>query len=146
MVIAMAAFLVGNLLIATLPVHQIYWAQIFVATVVSPFGMDMSFPAATIYLSNTIEKERQGVAASLVNTIVNYSISLGLGFAATVEVHVSRGDGTFDDTLKGYRGALFMGTGLASLGLMLSIVFVAKTYRDDRKLQKQDPDGSKAEA
>ncbi|KAK0891581.1 multidrug-resistance type transporter aminotriazole resistance [Friedmanniomyces endolithicus] len=119
MVIAMAAFLVGNLLIATLPVHQIYWGQIFVATVVSPFGMDMSFPAATIYLSNTIEKERQGVAASLVNTIVNYSISLGLGFVATVEIHVSRGDGSFEDTPKGYRGALFIGTGLAGLGLIL---------------------------
>jgi MFS family permease len=68
MVIAMACFLTGNLLVATLPPHQIYWAQIFVTGVIAPWGMDMSFPAATLYLSNAIEKSKQGVAASLVNT------------------------------------------------------------------------------
>lgn len=70
MVIAMTAFLVGNILIATVPPHQIYWGQFFVCACIAPLGMDMSFPAATIYLSNSIEKERQGVAASLVNTYV----------------------------------------------------------------------------
>lgn len=68
MVIALSMFLTGNLLVATLPPHQVYWAQIFVTTIVAPFGMDMSFPAATLYLSNSIEKSKQGVAASLVNT------------------------------------------------------------------------------
>nr|POE46226.1 drug resistance protein [Quercus suber] len=111
MVIAMAAFLAGNLLIATLPPHQIYWAQIFVCACVAPIGMDMSFPAGTIYLSNSIEKERQ------------------------VEVHVNNGGETPEDTLTGYRGALYMGTGLAGFGLALSIVFVLKTYWDDYKVQ-----------
>ncbi|EMD01171.1 hypothetical protein BAUCODRAFT_144725 [Baudoinia panamericana UAMH 10762] len=138
MVIAMAFFLAGNLLLVTVPPHQIYWAQFFVITLVAPFGMDMSFPSATIYLSNTIEKSRQGVAASLVNTIVNYSISLGLGFAGTVEINVNRGGTTWNDTLRGYRGALYMGTGLCGLGLALSIVFVTKTYWDDSKRAKND--------
>lgn len=132
MVIAMTMFLAGNLLVATVPPHQTYWAQIFVTSLVAPWGMDMSFPAATVYLSNSVEKERQGVAASLVNTIVNYSISLGLGFAGTVEGHVNHGGLTPSDILRGYRGALYVGTGLCSVGLALSIVFVAKTYRDDR--------------
>lgn len=48
MVIAMSAFLTGNLLIATVPPHQIYWGQIFVTSLVAAFGMDMSFPAATV--------------------------------------------------------------------------------------------------
>ncbi|KAK5125952.1 hypothetical protein LTR85_011307 [Meristemomyces frigidus] len=143
MVIAMSAFLTGNLLIATVPPHQIYWGQIFVTSLVAAFGMDMSFPAATVYLSNTIEKSKQGVAASLVNTVVNYSISLGLGFAGTVEVHVNNGGQTWDETLYGYRGALYMGTGLCGLGLALSIVFVAKTYWDDRKMQDRAADPEK---
>jgi len=38
----------------------------------------MSFPAATVILSNTLPREEQGVGASLVATIVNYSTSIGL--------------------------------------------------------------------
>ena len=143
MVIALSAFLTGNLLIATVPPHQVYWAQFFVTTIIAPWGMDMSFPAATIYLSNTIEKSKQGVAASLVNTVVNYSISLGLGFAGTVEVHVNNGGHTREETLRGYRGALYMGTGLAGLGLALSITFVAKTYWDDHKTANMSSDPEK---
>lgn len=71
MIIALCAFMTGSILIATLPVHQIYWAQIFVTTLVTPFGMDMSFPAATLVVSDSVEKSKQGVAASLVNTIVS---------------------------------------------------------------------------
>ena len=71
--------------------------------------MDMSFPAATLILSNAVSKDHQGVGASLVNTVVNYSISLGLGFAGTVQVHVNHGGMTPEEQFEGYRGALYMG-------------------------------------
>lgn len=145
MVMAMSAFLIGNLLVATLPPHQIYWAQLLPMGLITAFGMDMSFPSATIYLSDTIEKSKQGVAASLVNTMVNYSISLGLGFAATVEVHVNHGGETWEQKLQGYRGALYMGTGLAGLGLAVSLAFVAKTYWDDHKMKPRSVDVEKPE-
>jgi MFS family permease len=131
MMMAMTAFLVSSVLMCTAPVHQTYWKQIFVTCLIAPFGMDMSFPAATLILSNSVSREHQGVAASLINTVVNYSISLGLGFAGTVEVHVTKGDGTFDDTLHGYRSAYYMGIGLAGLGIFLSLVFVLKSYWKD---------------
>jgi Na+/melibiose symporter-like transporter len=35
---AMGAFCVGNLILATMPVGQTYWAQTFVAVVVMPWG------------------------------------------------------------------------------------------------------------
>ena len=70
MVIALCAFLIGTILVATLPPHQIYWAQIFVTSIIAPFGMDMSFPSATLVVSNSVDKAHQGIAASLVNTIV----------------------------------------------------------------------------
>jgi MFS family permease len=118
-------------LMCTAPVFQTYWKQIFVTCLIAPFGMDMSFPAATLILSNSVSREHQGVAASLINTVVNYSISLGLGFAGTVEVHVTKGDETFEDTLHGYRSAYYMGIGLAGLGIFLSLVFVLKSYWKD---------------
>lgn len=92
----------------------------------------MSFPAATIYLSNSIAREHQGVAASLVNTVVNYSISLGLGFAGTVEVHVKHGESP-KEILNGFRGALYVGVGFAGMALVTSLVFLIITYWDDRK-------------
>ncbi|CAK4030990.1 major facilitator superfamily transporter [Lecanosticta acicola] len=137
MVIALCCFLTGVILVATLDPLQIYWGQIFVTCLVAPFGMDMSFPSATIVVSDSVKKEHQGVAASLVNTIVNYSISLGLGFAGTVEVHVNNGGATWEDTLKGYRGALYMGIGLAGLGVFIAICFVSNSYWDDRKASKR---------
>jgi MFS family permease len=137
MTMAMSAFLTGIVLIATRPIGQIYWAQGFLSAVVAPWGMDMSFPAATLILSNTVQKKHQGIAASLVNTVVNYSISIGLGIAGTVEVHVNNGGKTPEDLLLGYRGAMYVGTGLAGLGLVISLAFVVKSYADERKQGSQ---------
>jgi hypothetical protein len=55
-----------------------------------------------LILSASVQREHQGIAASLVTTVVNYSISIGLGIAGTVEVHVNK-EGK--DVLSGYRGA-----------------------------------------
>lgn len=120
MLFAMTFFLVGGIIFATLPVHQTYWAQTFVGIIVLPWGMDMSFPAGTIILSRAMPPEHQGLAASLVNTFVNYSISIGLGFAGTVEGQVNDGG---KNVLKGYRGALYMGVGLSGLGVFVALVF-----------------------
>ncbi|PZD38946.1 MelB, Na+melibiose symporter transporter [Pyrenophora tritici-repentis] len=87
MLISMLAFLTGNILVATMPIQQIYWAQAFVTTLVIPWGMDMSFPAATLIMSNAVAKRHQGMAASLVNTVVNYSISIGV--ATTIALNVT---------------------------------------------------------
>ncbi|KAJ2974921.1 hypothetical protein NUW58_g6113 [Xylaria curta] len=130
MTLALAAFTIGITLIATVPPDQIYWGQIFVCTIIIPFGMDMSFPAATLILSNAVKREHQGVGASLVNTVVNYSISLGVGFASIVEVHVNHGD-----QLAGYRGGLYFGVGLASLGLGICILFLIREHLIQRKEQ-----------
>lgn len=71
----------------------------------------------------------QGLAASLVTTTVNYSISLGLGFAGTVESNVNDGG---KNPLKGYRGALYLGIGLAGLGMVTSICFMSVSWRRHR--------------
>ena len=133
MTIALSAFLVGTILIGTAPVGETYWARTFVCTLIIPFGMDMSFPAATLIMSNSVDKKHQGVAASLVNTIVNYSISLALGFAGTVEAYTADGGLTGADRLAGIRHAFYMAYGLAAGGLLLSIMFMAKCFLFIRK-------------
>lgn len=128
MSIALTAFIVGTVLIATVPVGQLYWKQSFLCLIIIPWGMDMSFPAATLILSDSVSKEHQGIAASLVNTVVNYSISLALGFAGTIDSHVNNGGKTPEDILHGFRSALYMAIGLSGFGLFLSLTFLAKGY------------------
>ena len=130
MLLAMSFFLIGGIIIGTMPVHQTYWAQTFVGLIVLPWGMDMSFPAGTIILSRAMPREHQGLGASLVNTFVNYSISIGLGFAGTVESQVNdKGR----NVLRGFRGAFYMAIGLASLGVCTALVFCLVEQRQARR-------------
>lgn len=78
-------------------------------------------------------KKHQGLAGSLVSTTVNYSISIGLGFAGTVESHVNNGG---KDVLKGYRGALYMGVGFAGSGVVISSAYVLMSILKDRTTKR----------
>ena len=117
---AMLCFCAGNTLVATMPADQTYWIQAFLSTVVTPFGMDISFPAASLIVSNTMPIHQQGVAASMVNTVINWSISLGLGIAGTVESQMIQRGKT---PLEGYRSALYAGVGLSGLGVIVTLLF-----------------------
>ncbi len=133
----MTAFCVGNILLATMPVHQIYWKQTFISLIITPWGMDMSFPAATILLSDHVSEEHQGIGASLVNTVVNYSIAIGLGIAGTVEVYINNGGKTPSDILKGYRGAWYSAIGLSGAGIIVSLYFALNETRKRRSRLEQ---------
>ncbi|KAE8148711.1 major facilitator superfamily domain-containing protein [Aspergillus avenaceus] len=128
MVIGMLAYLLGSILIATMPTHQIYWGNFFFSVLIICIGMDSSFPAATIIFSDAVEPKYQGIGASVVMTVVNYSISIGLGFAGTVEREVKKGSDTYDDKKRGYRGAFYFEVGLSGLGFVMSLLFLVKEY------------------
>lgn len=133
MACALLSFATGLVLIATCPVDQTYWGQVFVSFLVTPWGMDMSFPAGTLLLSNAVAREHQGIAASLVATIVNYSIALGLGFAGTIEYQTNKGGTSPADVLRGFRSAFYLGIGLAGLGCLVCFVF---SFKPRRKIGK----------
>ena len=71
-------------------------------------------------------KEHQGVSASLVSTIVNYSISIALGVAGTIEGHANDGG---RDVLRGHRGASYLGIELSGSGVILSLLFELDNWR-----------------
>ncbi|KAI0841600.1 MFS general substrate transporter [Hypoxylon sp. FL0890] len=105
MALALLAFTIGTTLIATAPIDQTYWTQTFLCNLIITWGMDLSFPAATLMLSDLVSSEHQGIAASLVTTVVNYSGALALGVAGTVELRVNGGGEDPEHILRGYRGA-----------------------------------------
>ncbi|KAL1876059.1 ABC multidrug transporter mdr3 [Paecilomyces lecythidis] len=124
MVVACGAFFIGCLLQATAAVAQSYWYNTFWSFVVTAWGMDISFPASATILSNTVPPKHQGVSASLVNTVVNYSIAIGLGIAGTVEAQVQKHQ---RDVLAGYRAALWSSVGLAAAGLTVAVTYALFT-------------------
>ncbi|KAL2816709.1 major facilitator superfamily-domain-containing protein [Aspergillus granulosus] len=137
MCMSLSAFTLGTVLISIAPVSQTYWALTFVSLIIIPWGMDMSFPAATLMLSNAVKREHQGLAASLVTTVVNYSISLSLGFAGTIESQITAGENK-QERLKGYRSSLYFAIGLGGLGLGISALYTLRSYTWGRKGTKEE--------
>lgn len=127
MAVGQVAFLVTSILQALRPPDSIYWTYFFFATIIATIGMDTSLPAAIMIFSSTVAREYQGMGASIVMTLVNYSISLGLGFAGTIETNINHGGQTKADLLHGYRGALWFSVGLTGLGTILSLIYLFKT-------------------
>ena len=123
-------------LVLCLP-DQTYWGQVFVSTLLTPFGMDISFPAASLIVSNMMPAHQQGVAASMVNTAINWSISLGLGIAGTVESELlKRGH----SVLEGYRGGLYVGMGLSAAGVLVALIFCRVPAVPPIVAQKKQPE------
>ncbi|KAH8900011.1 MFS general substrate transporter [Thozetella sp. PMI_491] len=110
------AMVIITALLATIPADLTYWAMAFPAMFLSAFTIDLIITAAQIIASNTVSLKHQGVAGSLVGTLLSYGLSTGLGFAGTVEVN------TFDggkDLLRGYHSAAYLAVGFSGAALVL---------------------------
>jgi MFS family permease len=123
------SILVSLTLVATMPAEQSYWKQMFPAAIFMAFCPDFVFTAAQIIASNSVPSEQQGVAGSLIGTLLSYGSSIGLGFAGTVEIHVNHGG---KDTVSGYRGGLYLGIGFAVAALIIDLIFV-RMPKDERE-------------
>lgn len=130
---SMFCFLIGSILNAFRPVGQVYWIQKFLSILIMPFGMDTSFPAGTILLSNSLPREHQGVAGSLIATVVNYSIAIGLGIAGTVEYYTVKHGAT---ELEGIRNAMYTGIGLSGFAVIIAVMFNIYIYLKWRRTKR----------
>lgn len=130
-------FTVGSILLSFAPAKEVFWRTTFGMQIILACGMDLSFPAASIILSDFLPMQYQGMAGSLVNTIINYSTSLCLGMGTTVETSIKKNG---DDTLKGYRGALYLAIGLAGIGVIIALTYLIETIwiERSRRLSKRE--------
>jgi predicted MFS family arabinose efflux permease len=117
-----------NVLLATIPADITYWAMAFPAMFISAFTIDLITTSAQIIASNTVPMKHQGVAGSLVGTLLSYGMSTGLGFAGTVEVHTNE-NGT--NLLRGYHSAAYLAVGMSALALVLC--FFIRIPKDTRE-------------
>lgn len=127
--VSMFSFFIGNLLMSFANSSKCYWAFIFPACLLVVGGPDLSFASSGIIITNVVLPEEQGVAGSFISTVVQYSLSIGLGIAATVEGHVNKGG---SDIVLGYRGAYWLGVSFAAIGFFI-VVFFVRDRRFDKK-------------
>ncbi|KAG9235205.1 major facilitator superfamily domain-containing protein [Amylocarpus encephaloides] len=127
--IGASAMLIASALIATMPEQQLFWKAEFFAVLFASFCPDFIFTAAQIIASNSVPRNQQGIAGSLIGTLLTYGVSTGLGFGGTVEVHTNDGG---RNLVRGYRGALYLGIGFAAASLVLGLGFV-RIKRDERE-------------
>lgn len=132
---SMIAFTCGSIILSVTPVHETYFRSCLGAMVILSFGMDLSFPAASIILSDELSMQYQGMAGSLVNTVVNYSMSLFLGIGGTIERQINKSG---DRLLEGFRAALYFAIGVGSLGILISGVFVLQKELMRSKSRKEN--------
>ena len=133
--VSMFSFFIGNLLMSFANYSQAYWAFIFPACLLVVGGPDLSFASSGILISNAVLPEEQGVAGSFISTVVQYSIAIGLGIAATVETHVNKGG---SDILLGYRGAYWLGIGFAAVAFFVVVLFVRDNRFDGTKSAEKE--------
>ncbi|KAL8921864.1 MAG: hypothetical protein Q9172_003797 [Xanthocarpia lactea] len=130
---------IDHVLLATIPARLTYWAMAFPAMFISAFTIDLITTSAQIVASNTVPMKHQGVAGSLVGTLLSYGMSTGLGFAGTVEVH------TFDhgrNLLHGYHCAAYLGLGLAAAAVVMSVLFI-RIPKDTREGWDKEDEASR---
>ncbi|RYO77347.1 hypothetical protein DL766_007943 [Monosporascus sp. MC13-8B] len=126
--IGTTCMLVSNVLIATMPAQQSYWYQVFPSTAISAFSPDLVYTAAQIIASNSVNRSQQGIAGSLVGSLLLYGNSLGLGFASTIESQVGKRS---SGTVRRYRSALYFAVGICVVALALDLAFV-RLVHDNR--------------
>lgn len=121
MAIGSACTTICLILVVTQPAQQVYWAQMFPALIFLSFGPDFLFTAAQIIASNTVKRSQQGIAGSLIGTLLSYGLSTGLGFAGTVEVYTNDHG---RNVIQGYRNGLYLGIGMSGTATVLALLFV----------------------
>lgn len=131
--IGTVTILVSNVLMATLPLQQTYWAQVFPSVVLFSFCPDLVYTAGQIIASNSVKRHQQGIAGSIIGTLNLYGNSLGLGFASTIETQIAKTEGR----IMGYRAALYFGVGISIVALVLDVFFV-RMVRDEREGWQED--------
>jgi hypothetical protein len=111
--------------------------MLFPALIIVSFTADLIFASSQIIASNAVDRAHQGVAGSLVGTLLTYGMSTGLGFAGTVEVYTNDSG---KDVLKGYRSAAYLGISLAAAALIMGVLFV-RMPKDRRESSGEEDKG-----
>ncbi|KAF2710141.1 MFS general substrate transporter [Pleomassaria siparia CBS 279.74] len=112
-------FILSTLLFAIIPSNPTYWAYVFPAMICASAGIDITFNVTNVFITTSMPKARQGLAGSLINSLLFLGISFFLGFAdLSVTMTADRGEG------QSYKVAFWFATGCAVFGMAVMFLGV----------------------
>ncbi|KAI1120438.1 major facilitator superfamily domain-containing protein [Nemania abortiva] len=127
--IAMLATMIGSVLVATMPIRQSYWQQMFISILFMSWGVNISVPTAELMVLKLVHRRHGGIVATLVWTAMYYGMGLGLGIAGTVESNIGSRRSRVHNRLRGYRAAHWTSFGLAGLGFLVCLALALASRR-----------------
>ena len=116
-----------------------YWALAMPGIALGTFGPDMSFVAASIFITSSVPKSYQGAAGSLLMTLENLSSAVFVAVAGAIGVAVAEGgspkgdEGTGVVELKGLRAIWWFGLAVSVVAAIITAATVRINKAEERE-------------
>ncbi|TKA25715.1 hypothetical protein B0A50_05810 [Salinomyces thailandicus] len=129
---SMLAFALGPAFFLPQTANTTYWALSMPGIALATFGPDLSFAAASIFITSNVARSYQGSAGSLLVTVQNLSSAIMTSVADAVAAQVDTGaDGEIG--LKGLKAAWWLALGASLAGAVITIVAVRIPKEEEKE-------------
>ena len=119
---SMLAYALGPVFFLPQTPHTTYWALSMPGIALVTFGPDLSFAAASIFVTSNVPRSYQGAAGSLLVTVQNLSAAVVTAVADSIGVRVDGGGAAIG--LDGLRAAWWFSFAMALVAALVTAVFV----------------------
>lgn len=128
---SMIAFGLGPVFFLPQTSRTSYWALSMPGVAVATFGPDLSFAAASIFITSNVPRSYQGSAGSLLMTVQNLSAAIMTSVGDAIGAQVDEGaDGEVG--LKGLKAIWWFGFAAAMVGALITMIGV-RIPREEEK-------------
>ncbi|PQE15743.1 drug resistance protein [Rutstroemia sp. NJR-2017a BBW] len=136
-------WIVAPLLFALAPKGANFWAWIFTSMTCATLGIDITFNVTTIFITSSLPPSQQGLAAALINSIMQLSIAICLGVSTVIEEATKE-----KGLLHSYRSVFWFEVGCASLALCILTTFIKidSANADSSSVRKVDTNNASSGA
>ncbi|KAI5458836.1 major facilitator superfamily domain-containing protein [Mariannaea sp. PMI_226] len=100
-----------------------YWAWSMPGVALATFGPDLSFAAATIFITSSVPRSYQGSAGSLLLTVQNLALAVITSVSDSIGTKVNKLP-SGEIGLDGFRAIWWFGLGSALIGVFITMIFV----------------------
>ena len=128
----MLAFALGPVFFLPQTANTSYWALSMPGIALATLGPDLSFAAASIFITSQVPRSYQGSAGSLLVTIQNISSAILTSLSDAIGVSVSSG-GHDEVDLKGLRAVWWFNFATSLVAIFVCAVFVRIPKSEERE-------------
>ncbi|PGG95661.1 hypothetical protein AJ79_09931 [Helicocarpus griseus UAMH5409] len=121
--IGMVAYLMGPVFFLPQTPNTIYWALSMPGITLVTLGPDLTFAAASIFITSSVPRSFQGSAGSVLITVQNIAAAIMTAVSDTIGERVSAGE-SYNLDLTGLRAIWWFSLGTSALGAVICAVFV----------------------